>query len=110
MTDARAERIVYTTVETPEQAREIARQMVEARLVACANILPGMVAVFRWNDAIAEGREVVVILKTHESRIEAAVARLDEIHPYETPAILVVTPDLVAPGYAAWLAAETKGD
>lgn len=70
-----------------ESARHVAGVLVEERLVACANILPGVISVFRWEGRVANEEEVGVLFKTCANRLDAAVARIAELHPYDTPAI-----------------------
>ncbi len=93
---------LYTTFPEGEAAARVARELVEARLAACANIIPGMRSVYRYGDGVEEGQEVVVIFKLPAKVAEPAAARLRARHPYETPvvAFLRVEPDAAT---AAWL-------
>jgi len=93
---------LYTTFPGEAAAARVARELVEARLVACANIIPGMRSIYRYGDGVEEGQEVVVIFKLPAKAAEAAAGRLRALHPYETPvvALLHVAPD---PATAAWL-------
>ena len=93
-------RILYVTAPDMDAARAIGAALVEARLAACANILPGMVSLYRWNDALEEGREVVLIVKTTCSRAEAATAAIVAMHPYDLPCVLAFDP---AGGHAPFL-------
>lgn len=72
-------------------------------LVACGNILPGLVSVFVWNGERGAAREVGVLLKTRAGLLDAAVARTAQLHPYEEPAVLGWRCDAAAPGTLAWL-------
>ncbi|MFC0283681.1 divalent-cation tolerance protein CutA [Camelimonas abortus] len=98
---------LYTTFPDESTARAAARAMVEARVVACANIFPAMRAVYRYQDRIAEAAETAVIFKLPDDRRDAAARLLRQNHPYETPvvAFLDVTADAAT---AAWLLAETR--
>src|SRR3546814_11227594 len=65
--------LVYVTAADEAEAQAIGRAMVEARLAACANVLPGMVPIFRWEGRVQTGSESVVILKTTAERAAALV-------------------------------------
>lgn len=99
--------LVYSTFPTPDQAEAAARALVEQGLVACANIIPGMVSVYRWQGALERATEVVVILKTAADTADAVVAAVRAAHPYAVPAILVLPVTGGDAGYLAWIAAET---
>jgi periplasmic divalent cation tolerance protein len=98
---------VYTTYPSIVEAEEAGRALVERRLCACVNILPGMVSYYWWNGAIERGEEAVMIVKTRASLSEQAAAAVKEMHSYTTPAILVLPIESVDEGYFAWMMAET---
>lgn len=102
--------LIYTTFPGLEPAQDTARLLVERRLVACANILPGMISIYRWADELEQAEEVAVLLKTTAARAEAVVAEVRAFHPYEQPAILILPVRGGDPGYLAWIAAETAPD
>jgi periplasmic divalent cation tolerance protein len=79
--------------------------LLDERLVACGNILPGMTSLYVWQGERHRDSEVGVLLKTDATLLEAAITRLSTIHPYETPAILGWRCDAAAPATAAWLGA-----
>src|SRR5215468_9784132 len=81
---------VYTTYPSIVEAENAGRALVEQRLCACVNILPGMVSVYRWQDAIERAEEVVMIIKTRASLSEAVSAAVRQMHSYSTPAVLVL--------------------
>ena len=99
--------IVYTTFPDVDSARQVAARLLESRLIACANILPGMISVFRWEGAVQDELEVAVILKTRSERLAELVSAVEAHHPYETPAILPIAVDAAAPAFAAWVCGET---
>jgi periplasmic divalent cation tolerance protein len=101
---------VYTTYPTIVEAQEAGRALLERRLCACVNILPGMVSFYRWHGAIERGDEVVMIIKTRAALAEAVCAAAKEMHSYTTPAILVLPIENVDPDYHAWIVAETHGE
>ena len=100
---------VYTTYPSVVEAEQAGRALVEQRLCACVNILPGMVSLYWWQGKIDRGEEVVMIIKTRASLGEPVRAAVKQMHSYSTPAILVLPIENVDPDYHAWLVAETKG-
>jgi periplasmic divalent cation tolerance protein len=109
MTEETPERmvIVYTTYPSLVEAHEAGNALVAARLSACVNILPGMVSIYRWKDAIAQANEVVMIIKTRAALAAAVSSAVKARHSYEAPAILVIPIERVDDAYLAWLTAET---
>ena len=100
--------LVYTTWPTVGEAEEAGRALVERRLAACVNILPGMISHYWWQGAIERGEEVVMIIKTRASLAEAVRAEVKALHSYTTPAILVLPIAGGEPGYLDWLMKETE--
>ena len=100
---------VYTTYPSVVEAEQAGRALVEQRLCACVNILPGMVSLYWWQGKVDRGEEVVMIIKTRASLAEPVRAAVKQMHSYSTPAILVLPIENVDPDYHAWLVAETKG-
>jgi periplasmic divalent cation tolerance protein len=88
-----------------ESAKRAAATLLDERLIACANILPGMISVYDWNGARGEDEEVGMLIKTDAALLEAAIARLAELHPYEQPTILGWHCEATTPATAAWLRA-----
>ncbi len=84
--------------------------MVERRLAACVNILPGMISYYWWQGAIERGDEVVMLIKTRASLAENVRAAVKQMHSYSTPAILVLPIESVDPDYHAWIVAEAQGE
>ncbi len=99
-------RIVYATFPSVAAAEEMARALVEARLVACANILPEMVSIYRWEGQIERGTEAVMMLKTTAERAAEVVEAVRAAHPYDVPAIVVLPLEGGLPAYLAWIAGE----
>ena len=95
--------IVFTAFASETDAARVARVLVEERLVACANLLPGARSIYRWKAAVNDEREVVVLMKTRKQDWTALVSRLHELHPYETPECVAVRLAAGAPKYMAWL-------
>ena len=99
---------VYTTFPGLVEAEEAAKVIVERRLAACANILPGMVSHYWWRGMIERGEEVVMIIKTRASLAERVRAAVKEVHSYATPAVLVSPIETVDPDYHDWIVGETE--
>jgi len=106
-TDQRAV-FVYTTYPSIVEAEQAGRALVERRLCACVNILPGMVSLYWWQGKVERGEEVVMIVKTRAALAEAVRAAVKAMHSYTTPAILVLPIEDIDPDYRAWLMAETE--
>ena len=98
---------VYTTYPSIVEAERTGRALIEQRLAACVNILPGMVSHYRWEGAIERAEEVVMIIKTRASLAEEVRVAVKAGHSYTTPAILVLPIETVDQTYLAWLMAET---
>jgi periplasmic divalent cation tolerance protein len=99
--------LVYATFPSGEVAETMGRQLVEQRLAACVNILPGMTSIYRWEGVIERDSEVVMIVKTRASLAEAAMGAVKEGHPYTNPALLVIPVEAGAGPYIEWLLAQT---
>jgi periplasmic divalent cation tolerance protein len=100
--------LVYTTYPSLVEAERAGRAVVERRLAACVNILPGMVSHYWWQGTLERGEEVVMIIKTRASLAEQVGAAVKEMHSYTTPAILVLPIEHVDPAYRDWLMGETE--
>lgn len=95
--------IVFTTFANEDDAARVVRALVDERLIACGNLLPGARSIYRWKDGVADEREVVAILKSRKQDWTALLSRLHELHPYDTPECLAVRVAAGAPKYMAWL-------
>jgi len=100
--------LVYTTYPSIVEAERAGRSIVEQRLAACVNILPGIVSHYWWQGAVERGEEVVMIIKTRASLAERVSAAVKANHSYTTPAILVLPVEQVDATYLGWLLAETE--
>jgi periplasmic divalent cation tolerance protein len=99
---------VYTTYPSVVEAEKAGRAIVERRLAACVNILPGMISHYWWQGALERGEEVVMIIKTRASLTESVRAAVKEMHSYATPAILVIALESVDSNYLSWIMTETE--
>lgn len=92
----------------PDAADRLAGALVEARLAACVSVLPGIRSTYRWQGAIEQADETLLLIKTGADRVPALVDRIRELHPYELPEVIVVEAAGGLPAYLAWVAAETR--
>ena len=99
--------LLYITAGDREEALAIGRALVGERLAACANILGGIVSVYRWEGAVAEDEEVALVAKTTRDRVDAAVARVRALHSYDCPCIISLPVTGGNPAFLAWLREET---
>ena len=82
--------VILSTVPDADKATEIAKALVEERLVACVNIIPGLRSIFRWEGKIADDAEVLCIIKTARDRFDQVAARIKALHPYSVPEIIAL--------------------
>ncbi|MPS67483.1 divalent-cation tolerance protein CutA [Novosphingobium aerophilum] len=97
--------LIWCPFPDEESALASANILLDEGLVACANLLPGMTSIFVWNGRKDSAREHGLLLKTNAGLLDAATARLADIHPYDEPAVLGWRCDAAATGTVAWLAA-----
>ncbi|MXO91449.1 divalent-cation tolerance protein CutA [Pontixanthobacter aquaemixtae] len=95
--------LIWTVFADKQQAAEISGKLVEEKLVACANMMDGVTSLFLWQGTVDTANEVGVLFKTDGTLLNKAVARLEALHPYNTPAILGWKCDASAGATAAWL-------
>ena len=105
MTDAL---LVFTTLPSADKAAELAKALVDERLAACANLLPAIRSIYRWQGKLQDENEVLVLLKTRAEHLERLKLRILELHPYEVPEVLAVPVEAGYQPYLDWLAGETK--
>jgi len=102
--------LVYTTFPDVDSALSIGEALVNDRLIACINVLPGMQSVYAWRGNIERGQEAVGILKTVKGLQDEVHRALKERHPYETPVILFIEPTGADSATLDWLRSETAGN
>jgi periplasmic divalent cation tolerance protein len=99
---------VYTTYPSIVEAEKAGRAIVERRLAACVNILPGMISHYWWQGAIERAEEVVMIIKTRAALAERVRQAVKAMHSYTTPAVLFLPLEGGDPTYVEWLMNETR--
>jgi len=97
--------IVLSTAGSPEEAARISRELVERRLAACVSRLPGLTSVYRWQGAVEEADEVLLLIKTSTEKLAALESALRELHSYEVPEFLVLPVTGGSQAYLEWLLA-----
>ena len=95
--------IVLTTLGADADAASLARTLVDERLAACVNVLPAMTSIYRWHGQVEQAREQQVVIKTTAARLPALEARLRQLHPYELPEFVVLSPASGSAAYLAWV-------
>ena len=95
--------MIFCTFPDSEQARQIGTVLVETQLAACVNLLPAVESIYRWQGKVETGSEVLAIFKTTTAAFPSFEKALTELHPYEVPEIIAISPDQVAGPYKAWL-------
>ena len=82
--------VVFTACESSEEAKKLARHLVETRVAACVNIIPGAFSVFRWEGKVDEASEWLLIVKTTRARLDDLKVELRRIHSYSVPEVVAV--------------------
>lgn len=100
--------VIYSTCPDAQTATTIGRALVEDRLAACVNILPDMRSIYRWDGAISEDREVVLIAKSQRGLVQEVTVRIRALHPFDTPAVVALDVIDGSADYLTWVLAETK--
>ena len=95
--------VVLTTWPDIEMARAAAHTLVEEKLAACGNVVPGIESIYRWQGKIETSAEVIVIFKTVAASYARLEARLRELHPYEVPEIIAAPVLAGLPEYLSWV-------
>lgn len=98
---------VYVTAPSFDVAHKIGRALVEERLAACVNIIPGMHSIYRWQRKIETATEAVLIAKSRASLFEEIEKRIIELHPYDCPCIVAWPIAAGHQSYLDWLGQET---
>ena len=100
--------LALCTCPTPELAERIARMLVEERLAACVNRVPGVRSTYRWQDKVRTDSEVLLLIKTTRDRFAALTARILELHAHEVPEVIAVEVTAGLDRYLHWIEEETR--
>ena len=80
--------IVYTTIGSAEEAKELATKAVTKKYAACVNIVPGALSIYQWEGEVQQSSECLIIFKTDISRVDDLKELISKEHPYDVPAII----------------------
>ncbi len=100
--------VTFSTCPDRESAEGIATALVEERLAACVNLLPGLTSIYRWQDSVRREPECLLLIKSTAARFEALCSRLRALHPYEVPEIIALPVSHGDPAYLQWLTENTQ--
>lgn len=95
--------VVLTTCESEQQAQRLARHLIEERLAACVNILPGARSVYRWKDKIEDAAEFVLIIKSRRDAFAKLREAIAHLHSYEIPEVIALPVVDGSDAYLSWL-------
>lgn len=101
--------LIVATAPDQESGERIVRQLLDERLAACGNVVPGVISLFRWEGEVRREAEALLLLKTREELVDRLFDRVSDLHPYEVPELLSLAVTSGLPDYCAWVAAETAG-
>jgi periplasmic divalent cation tolerance protein len=102
--------VVLVTCSTVPEAQRIARAVVDARLAACVNILPGAVqSIYRWKGKIESARERLLLIKTSRKRLAKLRAAVERLHSYDVPEFIAISIAAGSPGYLSWIEESVEG-
>ena len=95
--------VVLSTLNDKGEAERLAHALLEARLIACANIVGPMTSLYRWQGSVEQDTEYLLVMKTAASEVEGLIARISDLHPYEVPEVIALPIAAGAPPYLAWI-------
>ena len=96
-------RLVYCPFGSREEAEKVARETVEQRLAACANILGDIRSVYPWKGVVETASETPVLFKTDAAHLDALMRAITDLHSYDVPAIVGLTVEQCPPEFATWV-------
>ncbi len=102
-------RMVFSTIDSEENARKLASNLVKEQLAACVNIISNVTSVYKWKGMMEQADECLLIIKTSEDRLDKLTERIRELHPYEVPEVVSVAIEQGSAPYLEWVFSETRG-
>lgn len=97
-------RIVLSTAASPDEARKIARHLVEHHLAACVNMIPRIESIYRWQGNVESSEECLLLIKTTAEKFPAVRDAIHELHSYELPECIAISIEDASTEYLEWLA------
>ncbi len=92
-----------TTTSSWEEAQQLARTLVDERLAACATCLPGALSTYRWQGEVESAQETLILIKTLAELLPSLESRIQSLHGYQTPELLVLQIEAGSSGYLEWM-------
>ncbi len=102
--------LVYVTVASREEGLRIARAVVGEALAACANLLPGMISVYKWKGEVHEDPEQLLLLKTSAEKLQQLRVRVVQLHSYECPCVVSWPLEQGHPEFLQWVKTQTASE
>jgi periplasmic divalent cation tolerance protein len=100
--------VVFCTAPNRETGERIARALVQERLAACVNLLPGLVSTYRWQGKVEQAAECLLLIKTAQSRFDTLRERIKSLHPYDVPEIIAMPISQGDTQYLKWITENTQ--
>jgi periplasmic divalent cation tolerance protein len=101
--------LIYITASNAEEAKDLGRALVEARLVACANVIPNMTPIFWWDGRVQEDSEAILLAKTRNALVQQVIDFVQREHSYDCPAVLALPIQAGHAPFLQWIDEETEG-
>ena len=100
--------LVYSTFPTLQDAERIGKHLVAAKLAACVNIIPTIVSIYVWEGQCQRDQEVAMLIKTRTDYRTDVVKEITRLHPYDTPAVLVLPVTAGSSKFLDWIETQTN--
>ncbi len=101
--------LVLSTTSTKEEAQEIARTLVERKLVACVNVVGPIDSIYRWKGEVESSQEFLLLLKTESDKFDAVREAVRSLHSYEVPEVVQIPIENGLPAYLNWISESVSG-
>lgn len=95
--------VIFSTIDSKEKGRDIAKELVNNKLAACVNIVSSIESIYIWNDKLVSDDENLLIIKVSSNCLEKAVSKIKELHPYEIPEIIAIKIEKGNNEYLNWI-------
>ncbi|MFQ5640221.1 MAG: divalent-cation tolerance protein CutA [bacterium] len=102
--------VVFVTCGSEEEAKKISRELLDAQLIACANVVPSVLSIFRWQGKIDEESEVLIVIKSVKTNLAQIVTKVKAMHSYDVPEIIAMPIIGGSDDYLRWVDNETMPD
>ncbi|MBN1595542.1 divalent-cation tolerance protein CutA [candidate division FCPU426 bacterium] len=100
--------VMYITVPNAESGETLAQALVEEKMAACVNRIPGLVSTYRWQGKIEKDQEELLVIKTRRELVDTIIMRVKSLHPYQVPEIIALPIIAGLKEYLLWVQQETK--